>query len=100
MGQGKPPYFNLSDLDVLRKIQFDNPPTLKDPNKWSTSFNKFIWSCLQKDPSKRPEANQLLNEHSEFFSLAQPPEYLTMTLLNGVPSVLDRVSANINYLCN
>lgn len=98
MAQGKPPYFNLCDLDVLRKIQFENPPTLKDPSKWSKCFIKFIEACLQKDPSKRPDASRLLSEHTEFFELSQPPEYLTHNLLNGVPSVLERVSILIKGL--
>lgn len=36
------------------------PPTLKNPDEWSTSFNDLIAKCLVKDPEERTTAEELL----------------------------------------
>lgn len=92
MAQGKPPFFNLGEMDVLRKIQFEESPSLKDQSKWGKPFINFIKSCLIKNPHNRPSASQLLSDHKELFEKTQSPDYLMSTLLNGVPNVLERVS--------
>lgn len=35
-------------------------PDLKEPSKWSQNFQNFVSLCLEKDPSQRPDANELL----------------------------------------
>lgn len=92
MAQGKPPFYNLGEIDILRKIQFEESPSLKDQSKWGKLFINFIKACLTKNPHNRPSASQLLKDHSELFQQTQPPEYLISTLLHGVPNVLERVS--------
>jgi serine/threonine protein kinase len=38
-----------------------DPPTLKNPQLYSSDFNSFIASCLQKEPQDRLNAKELLN---------------------------------------
>lgn len=47
-------------MRVLLRIQKSDPPTLKNPNKWSPAFNDFIKKCLTKDPNQRPSIEELL----------------------------------------
>ncbi|KAI3919209.1 hypothetical protein MKX01_029230 [Papaver californicum] len=55
--------------------------------KFSKSFRKIIKMCLEKDPRKRPSAQQLL-KHS-FFKKARSSEYITRTLVKELPSLGD-----------
>ncbi|GMM34027.1 hypothetical protein DASC09_013520 [Saccharomycopsis crataegensis] len=63
---GKPPLSNIHPLKVLFLIPKNNSPALppKNPNTgevYSKNFHDFIKLCLQKNPSMRPTAKQLLN---------------------------------------
>ncbi len=91
IAQGKPPFYSLGELDIIRKVQLEEPPKLKDPTKWDTLFINFIKSCLVKNPQKRPTASELLEANKEFLSKAKDNQYLRDTLLKGVPSVKERV---------
>lgn len=91
IAQGKPPFFNFGELDIIRKVQLEEPPKLKDPLKWDPLFINFIKSCLVKNPQKRPTAAELLEANKEFFLKAKDNQYLKETLLKGVPSVKERV---------
>lgn len=55
------------------------------------SFKQMIASCLVKDPSKRPSAKKLL-KHS-FFKQARSNDYISRTLLEGLPVLGDRIKA-------
>uniref|UniRef100_A0A8D9BCB3 Serine/threonine-protein kinase 10 n=1 Tax=Cacopsylla melanoneura TaxID=428564 RepID=A0A8D9BCB3_9HEMI len=61
--QMEPPNHEMSPMRVLLKIQKSDPPKLDQPSKWSKDFNDFIAKALVKDPSQRPNAEQLL-KHS------------------------------------
>jgi STE20-like kinase len=50
----------MSPMRVLLKIQKSDPPKLDQPSKWSKDFNDFIAKCITKDPSQRPNADELL----------------------------------------
>ncbi len=76
----------------MRKIKFDDPPTLKYPNQWDASFAEFIKSCLIKDPKLRPTAEEVLNNNQKFFSFAKDKEYLKEHLIKGVPTLEKRVT--------
>lgn len=52
---------NLIFFKVIFIIPSRDPPTLKEPNKWSKDFNDFIHICLKKKPEERPLANELMN---------------------------------------
>ena len=51
----------------------------------------MIAICLVKDPAKRPSAKKLL-KHS-FFKKARSNEYISRTLLEGLPDLGDRLKA-------
>ena len=36
------------------------PPRLHTAGKWSQTYADFVASCLEKDPEKRPSAQELL----------------------------------------
>lgn len=92
IAEGKPPYSGLREIDIMSKIQFDEPPKLKKTKKtWDESFEKFISSCLIKDPSKRPTAKQIKEMNRSFFAMAKDNKYISENLLKGVPNILERV---------
>lgn len=50
----------------------------------------MITDCLQKDPTKRPTASELLKH--PFFRKAKDKKYLQSVLLQGGPSIEERVA--------
>ncbi|XP_014211452.2 serine/threonine-protein kinase 10-like isoform X2 [Copidosoma floridanum] len=58
--QMEPPNHEMSPMRVLLKIQKSDPPKLEQPSRWSKDFNDFIAKALTKDPSTRPNAEELL----------------------------------------
>lgn len=44
----------------MSKIPTAPSPTLKDADQYSSAFNDFLRKCLDKDPTKRPTARELL----------------------------------------
>lgn len=36
-------------------------PDLKDPDRWSPQMKDFLRVCLQRDPTQRPSAEELLS---------------------------------------
>jgi hypothetical protein len=79
----------------MRKIKFEDPPTLKDPSAWDSSFVDFIKYCLVKDSKSRPNAEMVLKNNKRFLSKAKNNAYLKMTMLKGVPTVHKRVYIKI-----
>ncbi|XP_058808157.1 serine/threonine-protein kinase 10 isoform X2 [Phymastichus coffea] len=58
--QMEPPNHEMSPMRVLLKIQKSDPPKLEHPSRWSKDFNDFIAKALIKDPTQRPNAEELL----------------------------------------
>ncbi len=76
MAFGKTGFENWPAMKVLRaKLHYVLPPPMLDSNgKMSKSFHDMINACLQRDPSRRPTANALL-EH-QFFKQARSSTFL------------------------
>jgi len=55
-----PPLFELSMMDAMRHIQSSEPPTLREPDKWSADFDNFIRRCLVRDRTQRATTAELL----------------------------------------
>jgi serine/threonine-protein kinase 10 len=60
MAEGKPPHSEKPQGRAMLAILNDDPPSLKEPEKWSPEFNDFVQKCLNRDPLLRPTAAELL----------------------------------------
>lgn len=58
MAKGVPPYFGDEPFKIMFMIPRNEAPTLE--GSFSKAFKEFISLCLQKDPTKRPTAQELL----------------------------------------
>ncbi|KAK0092753.1 hypothetical protein PV326_000675 [Microctonus aethiopoides] len=63
----QPPMFDLHPMRALFLMSKSGfkPPTLKDRDKWSPTFQNFVKIALTKNPKKRPTAEKLL-QHAFF----------------------------------
>lgn len=68
MADGEPPFLHEPPLRALLLITISEPPTLKQPAKWSQHFADFLALCLEPKPEIRMSADSLLRH--PFMSIA------------------------------
>ncbi|XP_041051894.1 serine/threonine-protein kinase 26 [Carcharodon carcharias] len=79
LAKGEPPNSDMHPMRVLFLIPKNNPPTLS--GEFSKSFKEFVDACLNKDPSFRPTAKELL-KHKFIIKNCKKTSYLT-ELIDG-----------------
>ncbi|GBF98708.1 serine threonine kinase [Raphidocelis subcapitata] len=71
MALAAPPHAELHPMRVLFVIPREPPPRLEGP--FSEEFRDFVTACLQKDPTARPSARELLSHPFVASALEAPP---------------------------
>ncbi|XP_063708327.1 serine/threonine-protein kinase 10 isoform X2 [Culicoides brevitarsis] len=85
--QMEPPNSEMSPMRVLLKIQKSDPPKLDQPSKWSKEFNEFLAKALVKDPTTRPESEEL--QKLAFINRALDPKPIIDLLLEYKADVVE-----------
>ncbi|CAG8434122.1 4733_t:CDS:10 [Ambispora gerdemannii] len=91
LATGHAPFAKYPPLKVLMLTIQSDPPTLnreKTKHKYSKSLKEMIDTCLQKDPTKRPNTERLLNH--AFFKQARKKDFLVAKLLQSLPPLEQR----------
>ncbi|KAG0080798.1 hypothetical protein BGZ92_000468 [Podila epicladia] len=91
LATGHAPFAKYPPIKVLMLTLSNDPPTLdreSTKHRYSKLLKEMIDSCLQKDPTRRPSAEKLLN-HS-FFKQAKKKSYLVSALLHNLPPLEQR----------
>lgn len=91
----QPPMFDLHPMRALFLMSKGGykPPTLKDKQRWSSSFHNFVRDCLTKNPKRRPAARKML-EHPHMLAM-DLTKRLALDLLSQVrnPDSIPTLSA-------
>lgn len=61
MTDGEPPLLREPPLRALLLITINDPPTVRNPSKWSKGLQHFLSNCLIVNPKDRASAAQLLS---------------------------------------
>ncbi|CAI9111205.1 OLC1v1011375C1 [Oldenlandia corymbosa var. corymbosa] len=90
LAHGHAPFSKYPPMKVLLMTLQNAPPGLdyERDKRFSKSFREIVAACLVKDPKKRPSSEKLLKH--PFFKHAKSNEYLTRTILEGLPPLGDR----------
>ena len=91
LAHGRAPFAKYPPMKVLLMTLQNDPPTLdrtSSKGKFTKTFKEMIDSCLQKDPTKRPTSEKLL-QHA-FFKHVKKKIYLVDNVIKKIPPVAER----------
>ncbi|KAK7915736.1 hypothetical protein WMY93_011497 [Mugilogobius chulae] len=88
MAEGKPPYADIHPMRAIFMIPTNPPPTFRNPDLWSSSFQDFVKQCLVKNPENRATATQLLQH--PFIKSAKPNSILRALITDAMEIKLKR----------
>jgi len=60
LAEGCHPYYGLHSMQAMFLVATKGAPVLKNPDRWSETFQDFLSLCFQMDPRMRASAAQLL----------------------------------------
>eukprot|EP00775_Hariotina_reticulata_P002777 gene2777-3070_t len=92
LANGHAPFAKFPPMKVLLMTLQNPPPQLDDKQgrkHFSKSMRNLVARCLQKDPSLRPSATELLQD--KFFKQARDDVYLRNNLVHELPALGERV---------
>ncbi|CCM00342.1 uncharacterized protein FIBRA_02372 [Fibroporia radiculosa] len=91
--QGRAPRSLLATHTALLQTVRDAPPTLErarsGAHTYSRALQDVVARCLDKDPARRPTAQELLS--MPLFRGAKRKEYLVGKVLQGLPPLVERM---------
>ena len=58
MAENKHPFAKLTSLQVMKKVCFEEPPSLTS-SEWSSDMVDFVKKCLVKDVNERASVDEL-----------------------------------------
>ena len=87
-------------MKVILSILNGAPPQLSKHEKWDQSFRDFVNACLQKDPSKRPNIDELFKNHKKFLGKAKNAQYLKENFLGDLKEVYMREDSGLEIQGN
>lgn len=91
LAHGRAPYSRSSPSVAMTHIATSSAPKLDRTgcvNTYSAAFAEIVEMCLNKDPTKRPSAEELLS--MSWFRGAKKKGYLVGTVLKGLPPLASR----------
>lgn len=101
LAQGDAPNSELPAMRVLLVILNSPPPSLnKHESFWSQEFRDFVNACLQKNPSSRMSAKDLLEKHKKFLDKAKGSQYVKDNFLGELKPLEQRIEKHIVVQAN
>jgi len=75
LAETQPPLSYINPMRALFQIPARESPVLEKKEKWSPEFHDFLAQCLEKNPTKRPTAVELL-DHPWIKNCSKDPQVL------------------------
>jgi len=94
MAEGEPPYIKYSQAKALFLISTQGAPPLKKPKNWSNDFKHFVALCLNKEPTKRLSAIELLQHPFISVACTQAELKISLDKARKLQGIEDGMSGN------